>query len=212
MFSCHLNKATGYNCTHPDFPGTTFQVAKNNFMLTEEGESPFGSEVVAPPPAKGTAATATETVAPAGPSANNDLNSQILWASTSNAMNSVHSRLIFSIAGHRTNVDTSDIGELHALGLKVDNKDLLPENLLNVGTMNCASDAVGTWINPSLCPCVQESCHSSYGKFSSINWDVISEIDKLELFWVCQYILNELFFQKKQLKLFFPALLPSFFS
>ncbi len=97
MFSRRLNEAAGYNCTHPDFPGTTFQVAKNNFKVTVEGESPFDSEVGAPPPAEGT--TATETATSAGASADDDFNSQILWASTSNAMNSVDSRLIFSIAG-----------------------------------------------------------------------------------------------------------------
>ncbi len=159
-----------------------------------EGESPFDSEVGAPPPAKGT--TATETATSAGASADDDFNSQILWASMSNAMNSVDSRLIFSIAGRGTNVDSSDIGELRALGLEVDNEDPLPENLPNIGTMNLASEEVGTWINPSLCPCVQENCRNSNGKFSSMNWEVISEIDKLELFKVCQFIFNELFFKK----------------
>ncbi len=194
MFSHRLNEAAGYNCTHPDFPGTTFQVAKNNFKVTEEGESPFDSEVAAPPPAEGT--TITETAASAGQSADNNFNSQILCTSTSNAMNSVDSKLIFSIAGRGTNVDSSDIGELRALGLEVDNEDPLPENLPNIGMMNLASEEVGTWINPSLCPRVQENCRNSNGKFSSMNWDVISEIDELELFKVCRYILNELFFRK----------------
>ncbi len=56
---------------------------------------PFESEVESPPPAIGTTATATETVVSAGLSTDNDFNSQILWALMSNAMNSVHSRLIF---------------------------------------------------------------------------------------------------------------------
>ncbi len=40
VFGLHSNKAAGYDCTHPEFPGTTFQVIKNNFKVTEEGEVP----------------------------------------------------------------------------------------------------------------------------------------------------------------------------
>ncbi len=102
-------------------------------------------------------------------------------------MNSVDSRVISLIWGQSTNGDTSEIQELYALGLKVDNKEPLPENLPNVGMMNCASQAIGTWINPSLCPRVQENCCNSNGKFLSMNWYAVSDIDELDFFKVCQY-------------------------
>ncbi len=50
VFSCCLREASGYKCTHADFPGTTFLVAKNDFLVTAEVEAPFDSEVVKQPP------------------------------------------------------------------------------------------------------------------------------------------------------------------
>ncbi len=76
VFSCCSNDAAGYNCIHLVFPRAKFQVAKNNFKVTEQGESPLESENQASIPAEGTMATASETVA-----TEDDFNSQILWAS-----------------------------------------------------------------------------------------------------------------------------------
>ena len=55
--------------------------------------------------------------------------------------------------------------ELQALGLEVDNKDQLPENLENVGTMNCAPEAIENQIDPIICPCVVENCRNVKGQF-----------------------------------------------
>ncbi len=70
----------------------------------------------------------------------------------------------FSIQGQGNNVDPWGIGELHAFGLVVDKKDPLLENLLNIGTMNCASQA-------------RNLDQSKW----TMNWDVVSKIDELEL-------------------------------
>lgn len=105
------------------------------------------------PQAKGTRVTSTGTPASAGYSCK--------WLQQSNSSYidiKCHKiswiKKDFGGQDEGTNVDFSDIGELSALGLKVDNEDPLLENLLNVGTMNHASEAAGTWINPSLCHCV----------------------------------------------------------
>ncbi len=63
-FQLSFKGRSGYIYTHPDFQGTTFQVSKNNFLVIEEGEAPFDSEVVQqhpplpPPPAQETAVEA----------------------------------------------------------------------------------------------------------------------------------------------------------
>ncbi len=96
VFICRSREASGYEFTHPDFPGTTFQVAKNNFLITEEGEVPFDSEVVQPPPPppppaqEASVATATTTknisinqalrksIANSNPSVNNNILATVL--------------------------------------------------------------------------------------------------------------------------------------
>ncbi len=35
VFSCHLRETSGYEYTHPNFPGTTFPGAKKNFLVSE---------------------------------------------------------------------------------------------------------------------------------------------------------------------------------
>ena len=46
VFSCcSCTECDGYKCTHPDFPGVTFQVAKHHVRVEQEGEMPFEGEV-----------------------------------------------------------------------------------------------------------------------------------------------------------------------
>ncbi len=56
------------------------------------------------------------------------------------------------------NFDGSNVCELHALDLMVENEDPLSENLSSVGMMNCAAEVVGNWITPCICPLDQENC------------------------------------------------------
>ena len=70
------------------------------------------------------------------------------------------------------------------MGLEVENEDPLPENIPNVGTMNCAAEAVGNWIMPTICPCAQENCRNTNGKFSLMSWEIVAKVDELELFKV----------------------------
>ncbi len=105
-----------------------------------------------------------------------------------NANASINENLIQNVNIHRGNTDVSDIAELGALGLQVDNKDPLPENLENVGTMNCAAEAVGTWINPIVCPCIVENCRNLKGWFQSMSWEIIAEANELEIFKVRNFL------------------------
>lgn len=70
---------------------------------------------------------------------------------------------------------------LHALDLEVENEDPLSENMANVGTMNHASEAVGDWITPTICPCTRANCFNNIGKFSSMNWQIVAKDNKVEL-------------------------------
>ncbi len=70
------------------------------------------------------------------------------------------------------------------MGLWVVNRDLLPKNLENVGTMNRAAKAVGTWINPIVCPHIAENCRNLKGQFQSMSWEIITEANELEIFKV----------------------------
>ncbi len=79
------------------------------------------------------------------------------------ANSSINNNLVQNIYHNWGNGNISDIAELQALGLEVDNEDPLPENLANVGTMNCASKAIGNWIDPNICPCVVENCRNIEG-------------------------------------------------
>jgi len=51
----------------------------------------------------------------------------------------------------------SDLADILALGLQIDNEDPLPENLPNVGTINNRAEPVGRWIHPIVCSQVQEA-------------------------------------------------------
>ncbi len=67
---------------------------------------------------------------------------QILQQSVANVNASINNNLVQNIYHNWGYADTSGIAELQALGLEVDNKDPLSENLANVGTMNCAAEAI----------------------------------------------------------------------
>ncbi len=139
----------GYECTHPDFPGVTFQVAKNHVRVEQEGEMPFEGEVEpnVPPEAE------APTVLMAAQEGNTDENGELaLRQSVFNADASINSDLVRNVSLFRGNLGTADISELRALGLEVENEDPLPENRANVGTMHHAAEAVGNWVNPIVCP------------------------------------------------------------
>ncbi len=70
------------------------------------------------------------------------------------------------------------------MGLEVENEDPLSDNLPNVGTMNCAAEAVGDWITPTICPHAKENCCNTNGKFSLMSWEIVAKADELELFKV----------------------------
>lgn len=183
VFSRRSREASGYECTHPDFPGTTFQVAKNNFLVTEEGEAPFESEIVQqvpppPPPAQ------EEAVAAATTTEENISINQALRESVGNSNPSITNNIFATVRNSGRNLAGADASELRALGLEVENEDPLPENLQNVGTMNCAAEAVGNWITPIICPRVKENCRNTNGKFSLMSWEIVAEADELELFKV----------------------------
>ncbi len=66
---------------------------------------------------------------------------QILRQSVANAIASINNNLVQNVNPFRGNVDITDIMGLQSLGVKVDSKDPLSENLANAGTMNCADKA-----------------------------------------------------------------------
>ncbi len=84
----------------------------------------------------------------------------------------------------RRNLAGADERELRPLGLEFKNDDPLPENLPNVGTMNCSAEAVGVWITPPIRPCAQENYCNTNGKFSLMSWETVAEADELQLFKV----------------------------
>ncbi len=182
VFSRRSREASGYECTHPDFPGITFQVAKNNFLVTEEGEVPFDSENVQqpppPPPPAQEASVATSTT-----TENIPIN-QVLQESIANSNPSISNNIVATVRNSGRYLAGADASELRALGLEVENEDPLPENIPNVGTMNRAAEAVGNWITPTICPRAQENCRNTNGKFSSMSWEIVLEADELELFKV----------------------------
>ncbi len=76
---------------------------------------------------------------------------------------SINSDLVGNMYLLEGNLGMSDISNLQALGLEVKHKDLLPKNLRNLGTMNHAAAAVGNWVNPTVCPQIQEKTEMSSG-------------------------------------------------
>ncbi len=108
------------------------------------GEEIFGSKKVTELP--------QENVGPP-PSANEGSpDNQSMHFSRSNPSSSISRWLISAVCSQQGNLDLSDIVEILLLGLQINNKDLLPENLPNVGTMNNRAEPVGRWILPIVCP------------------------------------------------------------
>ena len=166
--------------THQDFPSVTFQIAKNNFCVEEEEEEIFDSKKVTEVP--------QENVVPP-PSANEGSpNNQSIHLSRSNPSSSINRQLISTVSSQRGNLDVSDLADILALGLQIDNEDPLPENLPNVGTMNKRAEPVGRWICPIVCPHVQEANGRNLnGRFSKMSWEIVAEADELELFKVSNF-------------------------
>ncbi len=103
-----------------------------------------------PPPAQeASVATATTTK-------NISIN-QALWESILNSNPSINKNIVATVCNSGGNLAGANASELNPLGLELENKDPLAENLPNVGTMICAADAVGNWIMPTICPCAQET-------------------------------------------------------
>ncbi len=182
VFSLCSREAFGYKCTHPDFPVTTFQVVEKNFLVTQEDKAPFHSEVVQPSPPPPCVAQETVVAAAMMTQENTSIN-QALCKSMKNSNPSPNNNILINFynSGRNLGVDSS---ELCALGLVVENEDPLPENMTNVGTMNCAAKAVGNWIKPTTCICAQEKCCNMNGKLSSMIWEILAKADELEIFKV----------------------------
>ncbi len=126
-----------------------------------------------PPAQEASVATATTTK-------NISIN-QALWELIANSNPSVNNNTVAIVLNSGRNLTGADASELHALGLEVENEDPLPENLPNVGTMNCAAEAVGNGIMPPICPHAQETCCNTNGKFSLMTSEIVSKADELEL-------------------------------
>ncbi len=112
----------------------------------------------------------------------------LLLVSFFNADVLTNSDLVRNVSLFRGNLGTADISELLALGLEVENEDPLSENRANVGTMHHAAEAVGNWVNPIVCPRVQENCRNVNGHFSRISWEIIAEANELDIFKVRFFI------------------------
>ncbi len=76
------------------------------------------------------------------------------------------------------------------MSLEVDNKDPLPENMANVGTIHCAAESIGNQIDPIICLLMMENYRNVKGLFKSISWKIIVEADELEIFKVRNFLIN----------------------
>ncbi len=93
--------------------------------------------------------------------------------------------------------DMSDIADILALSLEIDNEDPLPKNPPNVGTINNHAKPFGRWICQIVCPWVQEAnSWNLNGWFSKMNWKIIAEADELELFKVSTIVVLIMLFKK----------------
>ena len=77
---------------------------------------------------------------------------QVLRELIANSNPSINNNILATVCNSGRNLAGANASELRALGLEVENEDPLPENIPNVGTMNCAAEAVGNWITPTICP------------------------------------------------------------
>ncbi len=114
----------------------------------------------------------------------------------------INNCLLIDVHYSRINLDGSDVNELWALGFIIENEHPCSDNLPNVGTINCAAEAVGDWIAPTICPYVQENCCNINGNFSLISWKIVVKTDELDFLKVS-------FNQFKSFFLMKLALLPS---
>ncbi len=131
------------------------------------------------------------------PSANEESpNNQSMHLSRSNPSSSINQPLISIVYSQQGNLDMSDLADILALVLHIDNEDPLPENLPNIGTMKNHAEQVGQRIHWIVCPQVQEANGQNLnGQFSKMNWEIITEADELELFNVSTIVALKILFQ-----------------
>ena len=106
--------------------GSKFHICANNFQVDQYPVQPFEDELMA------TACT--------HPAAEPDNNKEAR-RSKENALNNI---------GQGSNQE--DIDELRRQGVKVENEDYLPENLLTSENENQIPGVHGEWVTPTTCP------------------------------------------------------------
>ena len=148
-----------YHVTHPDFPNFEFMVSIRRFTVTTAPETPFD-----PPsdPAQAPAPSVTP----------DDPEELALRTSTSNATG-----LVPPVGRSLT---PEEIAELRAAGHTVDD-----DNEPDEENASEPPPIDGTWIRPSFCPRVQLGVRKVKGKFNDVTWDVVKDMNELQLFLLC---------------------------
>ncbi len=91
-----------------------------------------------------------------------------------------------------------DVDDLRRQGIEVDNDNEPAPKNAEPTAMNLGN---GRFEKPTVCPRRMANINNSKGKFNSHHWEVIAEMNELDIFWMCfpeQFVINVIIPQTNQ--------------